>query len=162
MKAQESGKKVFLALMFDEMAIRKQVIWNDNLKKFIGYVDFGTGASDNDYTEEATDALVFLANTVNESWKLPLAYYFTNKFTGAEKANVLKQLLFDIHETGAEVLSLTFDGAQNNFSLATEMGVDFSNPNIDKNFCFKNPASGKHVHIILDICHMILFETFWA
>lgn len=141
--------------MFDEMAIRKQVIWNHNLKKFIGYVDCGTESPDNDHSEEATDALVFLVNTVNGSWKLPLAYFFTNKFTGEEKANVLKQLLYEIHETGAEVMSLTFDGAPNNITMCTALGVDFSNPSINKDYSFKNPATGKAIYIILDICHMM-------
>lgn len=94
-------------------------------------------------------------NAVNDSWKLPLAHYFTNKFTGDEKANVLKQLLFKINETGAEVMSLTFDGAPNNFSMATALGVDFSNPSLDKEYSFKNPATQKPIFIILDICHMI-------
>lgn len=60
-----------------------------------------------------------------------------------------------LKKRGAEVMSLTFDGAPNNFSMATALGADFSNPTLQKEYSFKNPATGQPIFIILDICHMI-------
>lgn len=149
--AATSNKKLFLALMIDEMSIRRQVIWNDSLKKFIGYLDFGTNQEN---SEEATEALVFLVNAVNEKWKVPVAYYFSNHLSGQEKANIVTDLLINLYDTGAHVVSLTFDGASSNLSMANILGADLKNPEKLKPY-FSHPCSKCKVYIILDICHMI-------
>lgn len=41
--AKKSNKTIFLAMMFDEMSIKKQIIWNDHLKTLVGYIDCGFG-----------------------------------------------------------------------------------------------------------------------
>ena len=75
--------------MLDEMSIRKHVEWDG--KQFRGYVDLGTGIND-DSLPEATDTLVFMAVSVNSSWKVPCGYFLVNGLTGAEKANL--QILY--------------------------------------------------------------------
>ena len=57
--AQQKGKQgLICSLMFDEMAIRKHVEWDG--KKFVGYVDVGSGIDD-DSAPIATEALVVMA-----------------------------------------------------------------------------------------------------
>lgn len=40
--AKNKGKQLYGCLMIDEMAIRKQVQWDHSMKKFVGYIDYGT------------------------------------------------------------------------------------------------------------------------
>ena len=66
--AKRDNQEVVCAVMLDEMSIRKHVEWDG--KQFRGFVDLGTGIND-DSLPEATDALVFMAVSVNSSWKVP-------------------------------------------------------------------------------------------
>ena len=52
------------------MSIRKHVEWDG--QRYRGFVDLGTGINDDDSVPEAMDALVFMAVSVNSSWKVPL------------------------------------------------------------------------------------------
>lgn len=62
--AKRDNQEIVCALMLDEMSIRKHVEWDG--KRFRGFVDLGTGIDD-DSLPEATDALVFMAVSVNSS-----------------------------------------------------------------------------------------------
>lgn len=75
--AKAKGKKLYFALMMDEMHLRKQVIRSDAKKQYIGYVDYGHIKDVSDCEVEASSALVLLVNAVNDRFKIPVAYYFT-------------------------------------------------------------------------------------
>ena len=81
-------KEVMCSLMIDEMAIRKDVSWDG--KKFRGYVDLGNAVKDNDSAPIAKDALVFMVVGVNETWKVPVGYFFIDGLSGKERANLVK------------------------------------------------------------------------
>lgn len=52
--------------MIDAMNIRKQIIYDQRLKKLIGYTDLGSGPQEDD--KEASEALVFMVTGIsNES-----------------------------------------------------------------------------------------------
>ncbi len=58
-------------------------------QKFRGQVDLGGfDVQDNDVM--ATQALVFLVVCANESWKLPIAFFFIHGLDGHERANLVK------------------------------------------------------------------------
>ena len=101
--AKRDNQEVVCALMLDEMSIRKHVDWDG--KCFRGYVDLGTGIND-DSLPEATDALVFMAVSVNSSWKVPCGYFLVNGLTGAEKANLTKECITKLHEVGVHESSV--------------------------------------------------------
>lgn len=71
-KAKSSDKNIMCALVADEMSIRRQKIWTG--KYYEGLVDIGL---ENDESSQiATQAYVFMLVSINDSWKLPLAYFF--------------------------------------------------------------------------------------
>lgn len=73
-KSQLNDKPVLCSLVFDEMAIRSQKLFNKERK--LGTVNFGAGpivGEDEDTT--ATQALVFMLVFLNENWKLPIRYF---------------------------------------------------------------------------------------
>ena len=84
---RDGGQQVVCSLMLDEMSIRKHVQWDG--KKYLGFVDLGTNIDD-DSLPEATEALVFMAVSVNSNWKVPCGYFLVNGLTGEEKANLTK------------------------------------------------------------------------
>lgn len=73
-KAKEfktNGKQLYIALIFDEMSIRKKVEWNDQRQKFSGFASCRDGNNNESDVPIAKDALVFMA--VGDDFKLPVA-----------------------------------------------------------------------------------------
>ena len=74
--AKEKNKPpVIVALMLDDMSIKKHIDYDSKSSSFKGYVDLGTGSMDED-SKPATDALIFMAVGVNWHFKIPLGYFF--------------------------------------------------------------------------------------
>ena len=149
--AKRDGQEVVCALMLDEMAIRKHVEWDG--KKFRGFVDLGTGLDD-DSLPEATDALVFMAVSVNSSWKVPCGYFLVNGLTGEEKANLTKECITKLHDVGVKVVSFTCDGPTSHQSMLKALGARLSPDNLQA--YFEHPCDPKaKIYVFLDACHMI-------
>lgn len=56
-EAKQNAKKILVSLVFDEMAIRRQIIWDNTSKRFLRYVDMGCRSEDADNREVATECL---------------------------------------------------------------------------------------------------------
>lgn len=63
------------------MAIRQQKLFD--VKKHIGFVDYGLGEN-NECHSLASSALVLLLVCLNQTWKLPIACFFTHGLAGAK------------------------------------------------------------------------------
>ncbi|CAB4041035.1 THAP domain-containing 9, partial, partial [Paramuricea clavata] len=149
--AKENRQEVVCALMLDEMSIRKHVEWDG--KQFRGYVDLGTGIND-DSLPEATDALVFMAVSVNSGWKVPCGYFLVNGLTGEQKANLTKECITKLHEVGVKVVSLTCDGPTSHQAMLKLLGAQLSPDGLQA--FFQHPCDPKaKIYILLDACHMI-------
>lgn len=158
-KNDEINEPTLCSLIFDEMAIRKQIDFIG--KKSWGYVDLGTDISD-DTLNCATEVLVLMVVSLKSKWKLPIAYFFIKSLTAAEKANIVKEALKRLKEVGVIIVSVTCDGPSANFSMARELGVDFKNPNEITSY-FLHPVDKSKVFVIFDPCHMLkLLRNNWA
>ena len=149
--AKRDNQEVVCALMLDEMSIRKHVEWDG--KQFRGFVDLGTGIND-DSLPEATDALVFMAVSVNSSWKVPCGYFLVNGLTGEEKANLTKECITKLHEVGVKVVSFTCDGPTSHQSMLKILGARLLPDNLQAFFPHPCDPSAK-IYVFLDACHMI-------
>lgn len=150
-----TGKKDYLkecALIFDAMSIRKQVLWDKKLDKFVGYTDYG-GIITDDTECLATEVLMFQIVSYRNKFKCVIGYFLTNKCSGAVQAQLLKAALIKLYEVGITVRSLTCDGTVTNFSTLKILGCDFSIEGLVTNF--KHPACDISVHVIFDACHML-------
>lgn len=148
---QDSGKKFFCSLAFDEMFIRQHVQYIDAQKKFQGRITYG-----NDEQCEppvAKCAIVFMINDINSNLSLPVAHHFVTSLNRAAKANLLLSVISAITETGATIINVTCDGLQTNFSMFEYLGASLK-PNELKPF-FKNPANDMKIFIMFDACHML-------
>lgn len=149
-KSKTSTKKLLCSLIIDEMSIRQQKIWNG--KKYEGVVDVGVGTDDSN--EIASQAYVFLLVSVNESWKIPLAYFLITNLTAEMKVNLINIALNKCHLAGVKVVSLTFDGCKTNLATMKLLGCNIDEPKSLKTN-FKHPAADYNVVVFLDGCHMV-------
>lgn len=138
------------SLTVDEMAIRQQKIWTGT--KYEGLVDMGIGFKESD--AKATQAYVFLLVSLDQSWTLPIAYFFVQSLTGEMKANLIEIALKKCHDVGVKVASLTFDGCKTNINCMKVLGCKLDN-HADMKTTFKHPCADYEVAVLLDACHMV-------
>ncbi|XP_049276172.1 LOW QUALITY PROTEIN: uncharacterized protein LOC125760320 [Rhipicephalus sanguineus] len=110
-------------LLLDEVKLKQSVAFNKTSYKMDGFVDYG------DVTNVTTDqladhALVFMFVPLFESWVQPIASFATK---GAAPGRILAQLLLSavlqLHKHNASVLVVVSDGAGNNRSMWTNLGI---------------------------------------
>lgn len=154
MAAKSARKQVVINLVIDEMSIREKIIFSQGC--FHGGVDLGTvrESQDNDNVSPAKNALVFMAVSLNENWKIPIGYFLIKSLCGTERANLLTKAFQLLNNYKIKVFSVTFDGAPCNISMCNKLGANF---NYGPNFSpfFKNPVTGETCFVFLDLCHMI-------
>jgi len=148
---RSASYKLLGALVFDEMAIRQHVDYSGD--KFIGYVDYGCDI-ETDTTKLAKEALVFCVVCINQSWKIPIAYYLVNGINTQQKQNLTTQCLIAVQETGMSIISLTCDGLRSNLSMLESLGCNFKNYKNLQTW-FKHPASDTNIYVYLDPSHML-------
>ena len=106
------------ALIFDSMAIRKQVLWNSSKQKYVGYCDYGCDFSLEASDTVATEALVFMLVGLNHKWKWPIGYFFIAKVTATIQAELIKSALTLASDAGLKTWAITCDGAMVNVNIA--------------------------------------------
>ncbi|KAL4136414.1 hypothetical protein QTP88_007962 [Uroleucon formosanum] len=148
-----NGKQLYGCLVMDEMIIKQHVHWTGTRHQ--GYIDFGLGGKteEMDNLPYAKDAFVIMVVGMNTSWKVPIAYYFINRISAEEKANIILNCLQELDTTGIIIKTLTFDGAANNLSMASELGANLQYSELKPYFL--HPNTNDKIHIILDPCHVV-------
>lgn len=71
-----------------------------------------------------------------------------------EQAQIVRKILVLVHDAGADLLSIVFDGAKVNIKTAKILECDLWDSNNLKT-SFLHPCKGKQVHFIIDICHAV-------
>jgi len=73
--------------VFDAMAIKKQIVWDKKLDKFVGFSDYGNEEGNN---TPATEVLIFMFVSLDGEWKCPVGYFFQNKINSSTQAKFIK------------------------------------------------------------------------
>ncbi|KAG8190196.1 hypothetical protein JTE90_011919 [Oedothorax gibbosus] len=94
--------KVYFAIMFDEMAIKKHLSWDGN--NFFLYSTLGADICSEE-SREAKEALVFMAIGLNVSWAISIAYFLVDGTSAQDKANPITQAINILHDLGGTVMS---------------------------------------------------------
>lgn len=141
----DKNKKIICSLVFDEMAVRQQIEYDGS--RYHGYVDMGACIDFSD-KEEAKEALVFMLVAINDTWKLPVGYFFINGLTSEQKASLVTQCPTLVKECGIIVANVTFDGCPANFSMASKLGCILKLQNLKTTFGEDN------ISILPDPSHM--------
>ena len=139
-----------MLLTLDEMAIKKQVYFDG--KKYHGFVDIGNGVDD-DSLPCASNVLVFMVVCLNNSWKVPIGYFFINGMTGIERANLIRLCIQRLSDIKVRITSVTCDGPSGHIKMLSELGASMEVSKL-KPF-FNLEGSENAIYVLLDICHMI-------
>jgi len=146
-------------LVFDSMAIHKQVLWDSTSQKFVGLCEYGNNTSVEAAETEATEVLVFMLVSLHGTWKWPVGYFFTNKITAALQVELVKTALIMSQTSGIRVWSVTCDGAHTNYSTMNLLGCNlFTTKYYELNSRFKHPSSDYYVHFVPDACHNLKLD----
>lgn len=149
------SKKIVCNLVIDEMSIKEEIVYQN--RKSYGYTDLGNGTVEGDQSDNgaiAKNALVFMAVSINDGWKVRLGYFLILSLNGQERASLLRRCLQLLNETGVTVNSITFDGAACNINMCTYLGASFDYYNEFKPY-FINPYNNETIFVFFDPCHMI-------
>ncbi|KAL4156013.1 hypothetical protein QTP88_000048 [Uroleucon formosanum] len=138
-----NGKQLYGCLVMDEMSIKQHVHWTGTRHQ--GYIDFGLGGKteEMDNLPYAKDAFVIMVVDINTSWKVPIAYYLINGISAEEKANIILNCLQELDTTGVIIKTLTFDGAANNLSMASELEANLQYSELKPYFLHPNTNDKK-------------------
>jgi hypothetical protein len=110
--------------------------------------------ADIDDVPKAGKALVFLAVSLKEKFKIPVGYFLVSSLTAVEQGNLVKTCLGHLYDCNTHVHSITFDGLVTNLSMARQLGANLE---YGENFnpSFPHPCTKKPVFIFLDPSHCL-------
>lgn len=150
-EANTNGEQILGCIMFDEVAIRKQVEFDEHNNRSTGQVNFGTNVDQSGEIEYAKDALVYMVTGVNMSFKIAVAYFLISGLTAVEKAAITQEVILLVSKTGVKVVGLVFDGLALNFAMVRTMGANV----YEDQLYINNPHSDEKILIFPDACHML-------
>lgn len=155
-KFNEGRSKLVCSLVFDEMYIRKQMLWSFEQRKYIGLANTeSSNAVQPDLQGKvASQAIAFMIKGLNADLVYPVAYFLINTLTKAQKTDLLQEIVNAVSKTGIQISSITSDGLATNFSTFSLMGanLDLYSPQFQPHF---NNDNGEQISIILDPVHML-------
>lgn len=156
---KRNGRELLLALLCDEVSIKKSVEHDEFKSQFTGFVSCENKSKKSrkrrnkkktNELDVAKDALVFMC--VEEDFKVPVAYFFLCGLEAVERAALTQEVIRNVNGTGAKIMSLTADGTSTNISCVKHLGVNFEK---DEPF-FKSPTTPFYnIYFLLDAPHML-------
>lgn len=112
-----------------------------------GVVDFGGSK----FSKVISTEPCFSIGSIKRELEASSRLFFVKGVTGETKANLITSCLSKCFQSGENVVALTFDCCQANFSMANVFGCDFNNLKTT----FKHPESNRVVAVFFYPCHMI-------
>lgn len=150
------GNQLVISLLFDEMAILRNMAWCRAQNKFVGLVDCGTVEEGGEFTL-ANNVIVFMACGMNANFKQPVGYFFIKQLKAPDRAELVKQIITQISNRGVKVATIVFDGFSANGLMCKLLGADIKLQNDECNEYithFPNPYDNSNTYIVYDPSHM--------
>lgn len=111
-------------LLFDGMAICKQLLWDAQQHKYVSFCDYGNNVNIEHKDMECTEALVFMLVSLKGAWKWPIAYFFKHSMTANTLAELIKTALILTAQSGLKVRAVTCDGDATNCRALHILGAN--------------------------------------
>lgn len=122
---KKAQKKIVCSLLYDEMPVRQyEEIYQG---QYYGNVDFGCPIL-GDCMPTAKKVLVFLLVCLNETWKLPLGYFFIADITSEQKKSLVTMCLALLERAKVRVTNITFDESSLKCFKSSRIGEYFLTP----------------------------------
>ncbi|KAG5867330.1 hypothetical protein JTB14_023059 [Gonioctena quinquepunctata] len=87
---------------------------------------------------------------INDNFKIPIAYFFVNKISGEEKANIVLEALRQLSTAACKIVSITYDGPNVHIKMMQELGYQVTDLKNVKNY-FLHPVTQEKVFIIFTL-----------
>lgn len=152
MLSDTPGKPLVAALLMDEMAIKRNMMWDRATNTFIGAIDCGSPNADDDITL-ANNALVFMVSGMNVFIQQPVAYYFIKTLKANDRAELVLKNITELSKRNIKVKTLIFDGYSSNVLMCDILGANFKAKDGNYITHFKNPHDNDIVYIMYDPSH---------
>ncbi|XP_075356953.1 DNA transposase THAP9 isoform X4 [Mycteria americana] len=152
----ERGEQAYryCALMVQDMSLQKQQEWDPQTQCLTGFVDLGAGILDADEAPLASEAIILMAVGISSPWTAPLGYFFVNSTTGHLLAQLLRQTINKLNNTGITVLAVTSGATARGAETARALGVRLDPERIQCTFQHP-PGSAHSIMYYFDICHAL-------
>lgn len=135
-------------LIFDEIAIRKDLNYNIVLDEITGFSDYGFKRTG----DIAKYACVFLLRGIKSNWKYVLSYYSSqNGICGKDLTKILFSNLKVAFELNINIRAIVCDQGANNRKCFNLLGVSTHDPY----FFFNFNGNQKKVYAIFDPIHLV-------
>lgn len=155
------GEKLICGVLFDEVHLRKHISWSAKNRRLVGFVEKSGAECEEPKSDIVSQSLVFIVNAVNDSFELPIAYYFINSMDGNRRKSLLEMIIERLMDCGAIVSHISFDGFQANKKMCTLFGA-----NLNVYSPFFKPyirVRNQNTYIFFDACHMLkLVRNRWS
>lgn len=63
---------------------------------------------------------------INDSWKVPIGYFFISSINSEQKAEILKQCIVAVKKCGVIISNVTFDGSPANFTMCSQFKISWN------------------------------------
>lgn len=146
-------KEKVCALLFDEIALKPRLIYNQVIDYVDGYQDYGT--HDGERTNDIADhALVFMLQGIYKIFKQPLAFYFVKGTVSSEKlAALIKGVINAVSTSGYRILTTVCDQGPTNMGalkLLRKFSCSSEGYITDYSFCLGDDE----IYTIYDVPHL--------
>jgi hypothetical protein len=129
------------ALIFYEVSLKCQLVYDKNIDRIIGYTDDG---------KLATHALVFMVRGLHDKWKQAAAFFFTHCTVSADLLSTLVPVCVEkLRDVGLYVRCVVCDQGPTNIAALRKLGFSESTPKITL------PTVSPPIYVIFDVPHLI-------
>lgn len=152
---EKNNHRLHLTMIWDEMAIKKELCWCAETQSFIGFstVINSSGnrvSEDSSQMKLANEVLVFMV--VGPDFKIAVGYELLSGLEGLDRAALVLNVIKRVEETGVIIVSLTGDALAANTTTYEALGVDFDNL---KTYFHSPTYPQQKIYIIYDPPHML-------
>ncbi|XP_052747040.1 uncharacterized protein LOC112046793 [Bicyclus anynana] len=122
----EEKKDNLWVLLFDEMSIRKNLIYNPKTDAIEGYQDHGSQGRNQ---QMASHALVFMLVGLRKRWKQPIAHFFSGDSVTADRLQaIIKEVLAECFSHNLVVVATVCDMDGVNMRALNALGSTVDRP----------------------------------
>lgn len=127
-----NGEALLCTLIFDEMYIREQILWDEHLMNYVGFISYGSYGEEKekkirakgknikkekDNIPFAKKALNFMLVGINRNFQFPLAYHLVRDLDADELKALISEFIIKVSECGIKIAQLCFDGDKKNSAV---------------------------------------------
>lgn len=168
---KKRGKELICNLVFDEMAIRKNVQYCQHMRSEVGYITYGPQVSRNgsskcstsdiddsseEYEEdlpEANQVIVYMLCGINDFFQIPIAHHFIRSLNFEYRSKLSLDIIKEVSKHNIKIVNVTFDGYASNVTMCQSLGANMKDDQADFKPSFIDPFTGNEIHIMLDPSH---------